>query len=211
MNHNLLQWRDEFPILQETTYLVSHSLGAMPRGVYDSLRAYADTWASRGVRAWGDSWWALNGQVGDKIGQIINAPPSTVSIHVNLRIASSILYSGISFPEGRPKVVIDDMIFPTMYYVLRGMFQHMQFHMVKSHDGITVPIDEMLDAIDERTAFVSISHVLFRSAYIMPAHEIIEKAHRVGALTVLDAYHSVGVIPVDVTALNVDVLIGGTL
>ena len=211
MNHNLLQWRDEFPILQETTYLVSHSLGAMPRGVYDSLRAYADTWASRGVRAWGDSWWALNGQVGDKIGQIINAPPSTVSIHENLSIAASILYSGISFPEGRTKIVIDDMIFPTMYYVLRGMFPQMQFHMVKSRDGITVPIDEMLDAIDERTAFVSISHVLFRSAYIMPAHEIIEKAHCVGALTVLDAYHSVGVIPVDVTALNVDILIGGTL
>ncbi|HLU10663.1 MAG TPA: aminotransferase class V-fold PLP-dependent enzyme [Oceanobacillus sp.] len=211
MNHNLLQWRDEFPILQETTYLVSHSLGAMPRGVYDSLRAYADTWASRGVRAWGDSWWALNGQVGDKIGQIINAPPSTVSIHENLSIAASILYSGMSFPEGRTKIIIDDMIFPTMYYVLRGMFPQMQFHMVKSRDGITVPIDEMLDAIDEQTAFVSISHVLFRSAYIMPAHEIIEKAHRVGALTVLDAYHSVGVIPVDVTALNVDILIGGTL
>lgn len=211
MNHNLLQWRDEFPILQETTYLVSHSLGAMPRGVYDSLRAYADTWASRGVRAWGDSWWALNGQVGDKIGQIINAPPSTVSIHENLSIAASILYSGMSFPEGRTKIIIDDMIFPTMYYVLRGIFPQMQFHMVKSRDGITVPIDEMLDAIDERTAFVSISHVLFRSAYIMPAHEIIEKAHCVGALTVLDAYHSVGVIPVDVTALNVDILIGGTL
>src|SRR5690606_36168409 len=142
MNHNLLQWRDEFPILQETTYLVSHSLGAMPRGVYDSLRAYADTWASRGVRAWGDSWWALNGQVGDNIGQIIDAPPSTGSFHATLSIAASILYSGMSFPEGRTKLIIDAMIFPTMYYVLRGMFAQMQCHMVKSRDGITVPIDE---------------------------------------------------------------------
>lgn len=209
--NDLLRWRDEFPILQNTTYLVSHSLGAMPRGVYDSLRDYADTWATRGVRSWGEGWWALNGQVGDKVAQIINAPPSTVSMHENLSIAASILYSGMSFPEGRTKIVVDDLIFPTMYYVLRKMLPQMEFHVIKSRDGITVPIDEMLEAIDEHTAFVSISHVLFRSAYIMPAAAIIERAHQVGAQVVLDAYHSVGVIPVDVTALKVDFLIGGVL
>jgi kynureninase len=211
MSDELLRWREEFPILQHTTYLVSHSLGAMPRGVYESLRQYADTWATRGVRAWNEGWWALNGQVGDKIADIIHAPSSTVSMHENLSIAASILYSGMSFPAERTKIVVDDMIFPTMYYVLRSMFPQMEFHVVKSDDGITVPTEAMLDAIDERTAFVSISHVLFRSAYIMPAPAIIEKAHRVGATVVLDAYHSVGAIPVDVTALNVDVLIGGVL
>jgi kynureninase len=211
MSDELLRWREEFPILQHTTYLVSHSLGAMPRGVYESLRQYADTWATRGVRAWNEGWWALNGQVGDKIADIIHAPSSTVSMHENLSIAASILYSGMSFPAERTKIVVDDMIFPTMYYVLRSMFPQMEFHVVKSDDGITVPTEAMLDAIDERTAFVSISHVLFRGAYIMPAPAIIEKAHRVGATVVLDAYHSVGAIPVDVTALNVDVLIGGVL
>jgi len=54
----LLKWRAEFPILGRTTYLISNSLGAMPRGVYDSLRDYADSWGERGVRAWEEGSWA---------------------------------------------------------------------------------------------------------------------------------------------------------
>jgi kynureninase len=88
---------------------------------------------------------------------------------------------------------------------------HMELHIVRSHDGITIPTDELLDAIDEHTRLVSLSHVLFRSAYIMPADEIVKKAHQVGAQVLLNGYHSIGVIPVDVTALNVDFYIGGTL
>ncbi|NDJ59866.1 MAG: aminotransferase class V-fold PLP-dependent enzyme [Chloroflexi bacterium] len=212
MTDHLLHLRRQFPIVEETTYLVSHSLGAMPREVYTRLHDYAEDWALRGVRNWKEQWWDLNGQVGDKVGGIINAQPSSVSIHENLSTAASIFLSGVTFPTGRDKVVIDDMIFPTMYYVLRGMLTpDLQLHQVPSQDGISVPLDALLDAIDERTALVSVSHVLFRSAYIMDVQAIIEKAHRVGALVLLDAYHSVGVIPVDVQALNVDVLIGGVL
>jgi kynureninase len=68
-----------------------------------------------------------------------------------------------------------------------------------------------LDAIDERTRLVSVSHVLFRSAYIVPAKAIVDKAHSVGAQVVFNGYHSVGIIPVDVTAMNVDFYIGGVL
>src|SRR5262245_48631641 len=85
----LLQWREEFPIVNQTTYLVSNSLGAMPRAVYDHLRAYADTWASRGVRAWGEGWWDMNVRVGDKVASIIGAPPKTVSMHQNISLAES--------------------------------------------------------------------------------------------------------------------------
>lgn len=209
---NLLHWRDEFPILQHTTYLVSNSLGAMPRGVYESLREYADMWATRGVRAWGDAWWNLNGEVGSRVGAIINAAPNTVSMHQNASLAISILLSGMQWPEGRDKVVVTDMDFPTVLYGLRRMLpEHIKLHVVKSRDGISVPIDELLDAIDERTALVPISHVLFRSGYILPDKAIIEKAHSVGAQVLLDAYHSVGIIPVDVTALNVDYFVGGVL
>ena len=209
----LLGWRDEFPILRDVNYLVSHSLGAMPRGVYDSLHQYADTWAGRGVRAWGDRWWALNGEIGDQIGQIIHAPPGSVSIHQNASLAASILLSSMDFSDTRrDTVVITDMIFPTIYYVLKRMLPpHMRLHVVRSEDGISVPTERLLDAIDERTALVPISHVLFRSGYIMPAAAVIEKAHRVGAAVMLDAYHSVGIIPVDVSALQVDYLIGGVL
>ena len=212
MSDSLLAWRDQFPILNVCTYLVSHSLGAMPRQVYDSLQSYADTWAGRGVRAWGDSWWDLNGVVGDKVGRIINAPPATVSMHENLSIALSILLSALTFDSKRTKVVVDDMIFPTDFYVLTQMLPPgVELHVVHSRDGMTIPTEDLLAAIDERTALVVVNQVLFRSGYIMPAADIIARAHAIGAQVLLDAYHSVGIIPVDVGALEVDYLIGGTL
>ncbi len=213
MTHDpLLQWRDEFPILQKSTYLISNSLGAMPRGVYDSLRDYADTWATLGVRAWGAKWWHLRSEVGDKIAPLMGAPAGSVLVQENASIANSILFSGMDFSDTkRNKAVISDMDFPSDIYTLRRMLPQLDIHMVKSRDGITLPIDELLDAIDERTRLVSLSHVLFRSAFIMPAKAIVEKAHQVGAQVLLNGYHSVGIIPVDVTDLNIDFYIGGTL
>ncbi len=83
--------------------------------------------------------------------------------------------------------------------------------MVKTDDGVTVPTERLLDAIDEQTLVVPISHVIFRSAYINDAKAIIDKAHRVGAYVVLDTFQSLGTIPVDVQSLNVDFACGGVL
>ncbi|GAB5493326.1 MAG: kynureninase [Phototrophicaceae bacterium] len=209
----LLQWRDEFPILEKCNYLINNSLGAMPRGVYDSLAHYADVWAEHGVSAWGVEWYELNGKVGNKIAPLMGAVPDSVLVHQNASIANSILFGALDYSDTkRNKVVITDMDFPSDVYVLRSWLpEHMQIHMVKTHDGISIDTQEFLDAIDESTRLVSISHVLFRSAYIMPVQDIIEKAHSVGAQVVLNGYHSVGIIPVDVTALNVDFYIGGVL
>jgi len=213
MTHDpLLKWRDEFPILQESTYLISNSLGAMPRGVYNSLREYADTWATLGVQAWGAKWWHLRSEVGDKIAPLIGAPAGSVLVQENASIANSILFSGMDLSDiRRNKAIISDMDFPSDIYTLRRMLPNLDLHMIKTRDGITLPIDELLDVIDERTRLVSLSHVLFRSAFIMPAKAIVEKAHQVGAQVLLNGYHSVGIIPVDVTDLNIDFYIGGTL
>lgn len=213
MTHDpLLEWRDDFPILQESTYLISNSLGAMPRGVYYSLRDYADTWATLGVRAWGAKWWHLRSEVGGKIAPLMGAPAGSVLVQENASIANSILFSGMDLSDSkRNKAVISDMDFPSDIYTLRRMLPQLDLHMIKTRDGITLPIDELLDAIDERTRLVSLSHVLFRSAFIMPAKAIVEKAHQVGAQVLLNGYHSVGIIPVDVTDLNIDFYIGGTL
>lgn len=219
MPDELLRWRAHFPILDTCTYLVSHSLGAMPRGVYDSLHRYADTWAALGVSAWGKgyddqpTWWELNGAVGDKIAPLLGAPAGSVLVHQNASIANSILFSALDFSDTcRNKIVITDMDFPSDVYVLRRWLPpHIELHIVRSADGITIDTDALLDAIDDRTRLVSTSHVLFRSAYIMPAAQIVERAHAVGAQVLFNGYHSVGVIPVDVTALGVDFYIGGTL
>ncbi len=211
MSDSLLRWRGEFPILQTCTYLISNSLGAMPRAVYDRLTAFADSWSTLGVRAWGAGWWDLKGAVGDKIAPLMGAPAGSVLLHENASIANSILLSALDF-GGRDKVVVCDQDFPSDVYSLRAMLPPgVNLHIVRSHDSISIDTDELLDAIDERTRLVSLSHVLFRSAYIMPAAAIVEKAHRVGAQVLLNGYHSVGIIPLDVTALNVDFYIGGTL
>ncbi|MCU0480091.1 MAG: aminotransferase class V-fold PLP-dependent enzyme [Anaerolineae bacterium] len=216
---DLLKWRDEFPILTTCTYLISNSLGAMPRGVYDAVRAYADTWATLGVRAWGSrydnlpTWWELKGAVGDKIAPLMGAPQGSVLVHENASIANSILMSALDWSDmRRDKVVSTDQDFPSDVYSVRAMLPaHVHLHLVRSDDGMTINTQKLLDAIDERTRLVSISHVLFRSAYIMPVQAIIQKAHAVGAQVLLNGYHSIGIIPVDVTALGVDFYIGGTL
>ena len=180
----------------------------MPRGVYDSLHYYADTWAEQGVSAWGTGWFELPQAVGNKIAPLMGAAPDTVLVHQNASIANSILFGSLDFSDTRrDKVVITELDFPSDVYVLRRWLpENMRIHMVQSPDGITIDTDELLDAIDERTRLVSVSHVLFRSAYIMPAQEIVAKAHSVGAQVVFNGYHSVGVIPVEVGEWDVDLL-----
>ncbi len=208
----LLRWREEFPILSTCTYLVSNSLGAMPRAVYDSLRQYADMWASRGVRAWAEGWWDLNTHVGDAIAPIIGAPSGTISMHQNISIAQGILLTCFNYDGARNKIVIEGGIFPSVYYVLRGMLPpQVELHTAGGYDGVTVDVQAIIEAIDERTLLVPISHVLFRSAYILDVAAIIEKAHKVGAYVILDGYHAAGIVPVDVTALKVDFYLGGVL
>ena len=219
MSDPLLRWREEFPILAQSTYLISNSLGAMPRGVYDKLREFADTWATLGVQAWGHSfagnptWWEVKGAVGDKIAPLMGAPTGSVLVHENASIANGILISALDWSDTqRDKVVMSGMDFPSdIYSIQRLLPPHVRLEIIDTEDSITLPIDRLLDAIDERTRLVSISHVLFRSAYIVPVRAIIEKAHAVGAQVLLNGYHSVGIIPVDVTTLEVDFYIGGTL
>jgi kynureninase len=209
---HLLQYRSEFPILERTTYLISNSLGAMPRGVYDAMKGYADTWAMRGVRAWEERWWMLAAEVGDEIGALMNAPKGSVSTHQNVTTCQAVVASCFDFSGKRNKVVYSDMNFPSvMYFWEAQQSRGARVHMVKTDDGITVPLQRLLDAIDETTLLVPISHVIFRSAFIQDARAIIEKAHNVGAMVVLDTFQSLGTVPVDVQALDTDFACGGVL
>lgn len=212
MTDPLLQYRAEFPILDRTTYLISNSLGAMPGGVYDAMKGYADTWAMRGVRAWEERWWMLAAEVGDEIGVLMNAPKGSVSTHQNVTTCQAVVASCFDFSGKRNKVVYSDMNFPSvMYFWEAQQSRGARVHMVKTDDGITVPLERMLDAIDETTLLVPMSHVIFRSAFIQDAKAIIDKAHKVGAMVVLDTFQSLGTVPVDVQALNTDFACGGVL
>ncbi len=210
MTDDLIRFRTEFPILEHTTYMISNSLGAMPRGVYDSVHSYCDIWATRGVRAWEEKWWMMALEVGNAIGGLMNAAPGSVSMHLNVTSCQAVVASCLDFSGKRNKAVYSDMNFPSVMYFWEAQRDRgARVQMVPTDDGIHVSTQRLIDAIDEETLVVPISHVVFRSSYIKDVKPIIEKAHRVGALVVLDCFQSLGNVPVDVQALNVDFAVGG--
>jgi kynureninase len=209
---DLLGWREEFPILSRTTYMISNSLGAMPRGVYDRLREYADAWALRGVRAWEEGWWEMAVRVGDRIGALVGAAPGEISLHQNVTLTQAVIASCFDFRGPRNKVVLVDMEFPSvLYFYQEQQSRGARVEIVKSEDGIRVPLEKLLAAIDEQTLLVPISYVLFRSACILDARAIVERAHRVGAHVILDLFQAAGTVPVDLRALSADFGVGGVL
>ncbi len=209
---DLLRWRSEFPILERTTYLISNSLGAMPRGVHDRLGDYAKAWATRGVRAWEEAWWGLAAQVGENLGGLLGAGPGDISLHQNVTLTEAVVASCFDFSGARNKVVMVDMEFPSIvYFYLEQQRRGARVEIIKSEDGIGIPIEKLLAAIDEQTILVPISYVLFRSACIVDARAIIARAHQVGARVVLDIFQAAGTVPVNLRELGVDFAVGGVL
>jgi kynureninase len=209
----LLAYRDEFPILQRTTYLVSNSLGAMPRAVPARLAEYAEQWATLGVRAWAKGWWEMPLALGDELAPLIGAAPGTVAMAPTVTFAQAVVLSAMSFAGGRDTIVMSALDFPSVRYLYEELAPKLgaRVVVVPSDDGISIDEERLCAAIDERTALVAISHVLFKSAYIVDVARVAAHAHRMGALVSLDAYHSVGVVPVDVRAIGADFLTGGVL
>lgn len=213
LTDELLKWRKEFPILDTTVYLISHSLGAMPKGTYERLHEYAEVWATRGVRAWAEGWWDMPVTVGNQVARIIGADPGTVVMHQNVSICQSLVLSCFEPTAKRNKIVYSEMNFPSVMYVYEAHSRggRLRIETVRSEDGITVPLERMLAAIDEETLLVPFSHVLFKSAFLQDAKAIIERAHEVGAMVVLDTYQSAGTVPFSVKELNVDFATGGSV
>ena len=199
----LLDYRSEFPILEHTTYLINHSLGAMPAKAEERLAEYARTWRDRGIRAWGEGWWDLPLTVGDQIGRIVGAPAGSTVMHQNVAIAEAVVLSCFQPSPERDRVVYERGNFPSVRYLYQA--QRDLEVVVCEDDGAIV------ESIDERTLLVPISHVLFKSGEIQDVERIVRRAHEVGAHVILDAYQSAGIVPLDVTALDVDFAVGGSV
>ncbi len=213
MTDPLLRFRDEFPILSRCTYMVSNSLGAMPRTVPERLAEYTEAWATHGVRAWAKGWWEMPLTVGDAVAPLIGAAPGEVAMAPTVTLAQAAILSAMDFRGGRDTIVMTALDFPSVRYALEQLAPKLgaRVVVVPSEDGMGIAQDRLHAAIDDRTALVSVSHVLFRSAYIIDADALCAHAHAMGAVVALDAYHSVGVIPVDVKASGADFLTGGVL
>jgi len=214
MNDPLLRYRERFPILSRTKYLVSHSLGAMPDATRDALVEYADLWASRGVRAWGDRWWMMSIEVGDIIGPLIGAPPGSVVMLPNVTTAEAVVLSSFDYDSERDRVVIVDGEFPSVRYIYDRLARRLGAEIVTvPHDssGLGFDLDRLLAAIDERTQIVPIGHILFESSYMIDVAAIARRCREVGATLVLDLFQSAGIVPVDVTGWDVPIAVGGVL
>jgi kynureninase len=208
----LLRWRPEFPILDTCTYLVSHSLGAMPRRTATSLQEYADTWARRGVRAWHEGWWEMGRATGDLLAPVLGVQRGTISLHQNVTVAMAIIASCFTFHGRRRKIVMTDHEFPSNMYLFEGFRRYgAEVVYVPSPDTVRTDLQRLLDAIDDQTLLVPLSFVLFRSAYIQDARAVIEKAHSVGAHVILDVYQAAGAVPLDIDGLSADFAVGGSV
>jgi kynureninase len=199
----LLEYRDRFPILAETTYLINHSLGAMPAAAEERVLQYAHDWKTRGIRAWAEGWWELPLTVGDQIGRLIDAPPGSVSMHQNVTIAEAVVLSCFDLGGPRRRIVYEEGNFPSVRYLYQAQ-RGLDVVVAADDDGV-------VEAIDDRTLLVPVTHVLYKTGEIQDVEAIVERAHEHGALVVLDAYQSVGTVPLDVTALGVDFAVGGSV
>jgi kynureninase len=210
----LLRFRERFPILKRTKYLVSHSLGAMPSATKEALEEYADLWASRGVRAWGDKWWLMSIEVGDIIAPLIGAPRGSVVMLPNVTTAEAVVLSSFEYKPPRNRVVIVDGEFPSVRYIYDRLAQRLGAEVITiPHDptGLGFDLEQLLETIDERTQIVPLAHILFESSFMVDVEAIAKRCREVGATLVLDVFQSAGIAPVKLQEWDVPVAVGGVL
>ena len=206
--------RNEFPTLVRGNDLLSHSLGPVPRGAADSMQAYYTAWEQHTDEdAWATNWWTLSQRVGDQIARLLGGPPGSVQIQPNASLALSTVISCLNFQNTkRNKIVTTAHDFPSMAYIWEAQTNTgARIEAISSSDGITVPLEAILEAIDETTCLVALSHTSYRTSHRLDAAAIVQHAHRQGALVLFDVYQSAGTVLLDAKGWEVDFLIGGTI
>jgi kynureninase len=207
---SLLEYRKHFPALEECVHFISHSLGCVPAKAADDLAEFAELWRTKSITAWGD-WLPEVDRAAARIAKIISAPDGTVIMHQNVSTVMSVLASCVDFTEKRNKVVYESLMFPTVSYVWQAEKRRGADCVVVPAKGNLVDADAICAAIDERTLFVPIQHVVFATGQIQDVKKIVARAKEVGAHVILDCYQSIGTVPLDVVDLGVSFATGGSV
>jgi kynureninase len=208
---SLLEYRRQFPALEDCVHLISHSLGCVPAQAKQDLGEFFDLWQTKSITAWSD-WLPEVDRAAERIAKIISAPDGTVIMHHNVSSIMAVLASCFDYTPARNKIVYEALQFPTVSYVWQAEQRRgAECVLVPSQDGITIDTEAMCAAIDERTLAVPMSHVVFSSAYIQDVRKICDRARDVGAHVILDCYQSVGTVPLDVVDLGVSFACGGSV
>src|SRR5215813_11802815 len=206
--------REEFPTLASGIHLLSHSLGPVPRSARESMIDYYNAWEHHTSEGgWASSWGGVSSLAGDRIARLLGGEAGSVQIQPNASIALSTVTSCFDFTTSkRNKIVTSALDFPSMQYIWDAQQRSgAHIEVVPSSDGITVPTDRIVKAIDDTTCIVALSHVSFRSSYRVEVEPIVERAHKYGALVLLDVYQSAGAMELKAREWQVDFLIGGTI
>src|SRR5213592_1291475 len=209
--HSLARYRSEFPIFRDKIYLNTCSLGALGERTRRRIAEFLDLWQERGASAWYDVWWAALRELRRRYARVIAATPEEIALGPSVSVALASVAEALDYGKRR-RVVVTSLDFPTVAYQwLAKRARGIELVVVESPDQVTVPVEMIARAVDERTALVATSHVYFTSGAIQDIARVAGVAHAQGALCLVDAYQSVGQVPVDVRAAGVDFLTAGGL
>ncbi|HEX9560548.1 MAG TPA: aminotransferase class V-fold PLP-dependent enzyme [Candidatus Dormibacteraeota bacterium] len=202
--------RHQFPLLDRNIYLNACSLGPLPRRGRAALERYAHDWDTQGTPVWFSDWLPLLGRLRAGVGGLLNAPQGSTAIAPSVSVALTTLASGLPLPQGRNKILIGELDFPTIghQWLSRPEFE---VEFVPSADGMTIPPEAFADRIDSRTALVATTHLFYTTGYLQDVRAIADAAHAAGALCLIDGYQTCGCVPIDVDAMDCDALVGGCL
>ena len=210
LDPDLARWRDQYPILARTCHLNSNSMGAMHRSAPLALAEYAALWEREGVEAW-EHWPAVVDATADSAARLFGGVPGHTALNQNVAYFQAAVASSLDFSGPRKRVVMEALQFPNVIYVWER-FRELgaELVLVPSDDGMTVPLERILDAIDERTAIVPCSHAIYVSGALQDVGAICQRAREVGALTLIDVYQTLGAVPIDVAQWGADMIVGGS-
>jgi kynureninase len=214
----LAAYRQKFVITDPNLiYLDGNSLGRLPKATTERMRQLVEGgWGADLIRGWNQDWWHAPSRVGEKIAGLVGATPGQVIVCDSVSIDLFKLTSAaLSLHPSRTKIITDTLNFPTDLYILQGLVHLLgdrhRIVRISSQDGdITPDLAALEAAIDEDTALVTLSHVLFKSGYLYDMDSITRLAHRKGALVLWDLSHSVGAVPIELDTCEVDFAIGCT-
>jgi selenocysteine lyase/cysteine desulfurase len=202
--------RNEFPLLDRYIYFNACSLGPLPRTGRAALERYARDWDLQGTPVWYSDWIPLLARFRERIGELLQAPAGTTAIAPSVSVALTSLATGLPLAEGRRKVLIGELDFPTIghQWLSRPDFE---VEFVPSKDGVTIPPSAFAERMDDQTALVVTTHLFYTTGYLQDVRAIADAAHAAGALCVIDGYQTCGCVPLDVEAMSCDAFVGGCL
>jgi len=202
--------RAEFPLLDRCIYFNACSLGPLPRSGRAALARYGQDWDEQGTPVWFTTWLPLLERFRGRVAELLRAPAGSTAIAPSVSVALSTLATGLPLPQGRDKVLIGELDFPTVGHQWLSRPEY-EVEFVPSHDGMTIPPEAFAERIDSRTALVVTTHLFYTTGYLQNVRAIADAAHAAGALCVIDGYQTCGCVPLDVEAMGCDAFVGGCL